>query len=133
MDAFIAILLIIIIVLLILCGYLSDIIVKQRKEVENQRKEVENQRKEVENQRKGSQKEDVDIIRITHTLIIPRENLMLEGDEIEQRVMYELQNRISNEIKKHIVCFSGYINNNFDKKCTATICICREQERLEKL
>ena len=126
MDAFIAILLIIIIVLLILCGYLSDIIVKQRKEVENQRKEVENQRK-------GSQKEDVDIIRITHTLIIPRENLMLEGDEIEQRVMYELQNRISNEIKKHIVCFSGYINNNFDKKCTATICICREQERLEKL
>lgn len=119
MDAFIAILLIIIIVLLILCGYLSDIIVKQRKEVENQRK--------------GSQKEDVDIIRITHTLIIPRENLMLEGDEIEQRVMYELQNRILNEIKKHIVCFSGYINNNFDKKCTATICICREQERLEKL
>ena len=120
MDVFIAILLIIIIVLLILCGYLSDIIVKQRKEVENQRKEVENQRK-------GSQKEDVDIIRITHTLIIPRENLMLEGEEIEQRAMYELQNRILNEIKKHIVCFSGYINDDFDKKCTATICICREK------
>lgn len=113
MDIFVAILLIIIIVLLILCGYLSDLIVKQRKEAENQRK--------------GSQKEDVDIIRITHTLIIPRENLVLEGDEIEQRAIYELQNRILNEIKKYIVYFSGPINDDFDKKCTATIGICREK------
>lgn len=113
MAVFIAILLIVIIILLILCGYLSDIIVKQRKEVENQRK--------------GSQKEDVDTIRITHTLIIPRENLVLKGDEIEKRAMYELQNRILNEIKKHIVYFSGPINDNFDKKCTATIGICREK------